>query len=85
MTETPGNKRGRLEYLDFTFESKETLRPGQTFEVTGKDGKVVFEYEFDHQIWHTVDGENVTLNWAIFFLDSMSIEGGVDVDTLNCF
>lgn len=85
LLETPGNNRGRLEYLEFTLQSKETLWPGQTFEVTGKDGRVEFEYEFDHQIWHTVDGNSVTLNWAIFFLDSMPIEGSVDVDNLNCF
>jgi hypothetical protein len=75
----------RLEYIEFTFESKETFWPGQTFEVVGANAKAELEYEFDSVIWHEVDGNNFNLNWAVFFLDSMPVEGKVNFDDLNCF
>jgi hypothetical protein len=54
-------------------------------EIVGRQDRVELEYEFDHQIWHIVDGNNITLIWSVFFLDDMPVEGKVDFDSLNCF
>lgn len=85
MAETGSYVLGKIEYREFTLESQATLWPGQSIDIAGRKGRVQLEYVFDHLTWEAVDGKNITLNWAVFFTDTMPVEGKVDFDDLNVF
>lgn len=78
-------QQDRTKYIEYMYEYKETLWPGQLFEIAGQNGKIEMDYEFDNQIWYVVDHEAVFLNWKVFFSDSMPVEGQADFKHLNIF
>lgn len=77
--------KDNIDYVEYLYEHKSKLYPGDTLEVISPNGRTELEYEFDHYIWRMVDDRRVYLFWQVSFDDQMPVEGSVDFKKLNIF
>lgn len=78
-------RKENIRYLEYLYEHKSKLYPGDTIEVIFPDGRAKLEYEFDHHIWNRVEYKTVCLFWEIYFVDQMPVKGSIDFKKLNIF
>jgi len=77
--------KDNMDYMEYLYEYKDKLYPGDTIEIISPKGRAELEYEFDHDIWRMVDDKTVCLFWEISFDDQMPVKGSMNFRKLNIF
>ena len=85
LTEKRSFEKDNIIYIEYLFEYKSKLYPGDTIEVIHPDGRAELEYEFDDTIWDAVQDKTVYLFWEVYLDNELPIKGGIDFRKLNIF